>query len=71
MAEIDIEVLRVDPVLREKTVAEVSKLAGPPDATVLVKKKNASNEDKENFSESFIEKMCDLFSEVGEVVLIR
>ena len=70
MAEIDIEVLRVEPALRDKTVEEVSKLAGPPDATVLVKK-SESSQDKENFSEGFIEKMCDLFSEVGEVVLIR
>ncbi|XP_028966400.1 synaptojanin-1 [Galendromus occidentalis] len=70
VAEIDVEVLRVDPTLRDKTVEEVSKLAGPPDATVLVKK-SASSQDKETFSEIFIEKMCDLFSELGEVVLIR
>ncbi|OQR78050.1 synaptojanin-1-like [Tropilaelaps mercedesae] len=81
-------VLRVDPALRDKTVREVSKLAGPSDATILVRKQRAStvpkqdsdDEDSDNvqnrkaietFSETFIEKMCDLFSEVGEVVLIR
>ncbi|XP_022656835.1 synaptojanin-1-like isoform X2 [Varroa destructor] len=97
IAEIDIEVLRVDSALRDKTVREVSKLAGPPDATILVRKIRSelakqetggsggggggSDDDDEDsqrihkavdtFSETFIEKMCDLFSEVGEVILIR
>lgn len=84
----------MDSALRDKTVREVSKLAGPPDATILVRKIRSelakqeaggggggSDDDDEDsqrihkavdtFSETFIEKMCDLFSEVGEVILIR
>ncbi|XP_064476937.1 synaptojanin-1-like isoform X2 [Ornithodoros turicata] len=67
VADIDIEVAKVDESVREQIFAEVIEQMGPPDGTVIVR----TETEDEVFDDDFINELVEIFSSVGEVVLIR
>lgn len=67
VADIDIEVCRVDEAVREQTFREVIEVMGPPDGTVVVR----VDEEGGSFDDHFLSALVHAFSSFGEVVLIR
>ena len=66
MALLEVEVLDVDAACRDTVYQEVIGQQGPPDGTLII-----SLDNQEEFDAEIIDEILTVFSDVGEVILVR